>query len=118
MKEDPRFFTKRYELLRLGFIILNLSWIYYKRKIVTGNHSGLFVSPNFLDLASNPVPLHGIAKMTNRNYDYSIQIKLIFGNNHFHAITSLCLAGLKNLVDLRLSLYDFLLSKVSSHHRR
>jgi len=118
LKEYPSLFTKRYELLRLDFMVWNLSWIYDKRKVVAGAHRGFSVTPYLLDLTTNPVTLHRISVVSNRNYYNSVPIKVIATCNHFQSLARIALASLENMVYLRFTFYYFFFRKASSHHIR
>lgn len=118
LKEYPSLFTKRYELLRLDFMVWNLSWIYDKRKVVAGSHRGFCVTPYLLDLTTDPVTLYRISVVANRNYYNSVPIKVIATRNHFQSLARVALASLENMIYLRLTFYYFFFRKASSHHIR
>lgn len=118
LKEYPSLFTKRYELLRLDFMAWNLSWIYNKRKVVTGAHGRFCVTPYFFDLTTDSVALHRISVVSNwNNYD-PVPIKVIMTHNQFHSLARVGLASFEYMIYLRFTFYYFFFRKASSHHIR
>jgi len=118
LKEYPSLFTKRYELLRLDFMLWNLSWIYNKRKVVTGFHSRFCVTPYFLELPTNSVALHRVSVVANRNNYDPVPIKVIMAHNQFHSLARVGLASFEYMIYLRFTFYNFFFRKASSHHIR
>lgn len=118
LKEYPSLFTKRYELLRLDFMVWNLSWIYDTRKVVTGSHSRFCVTPYFLDLTANPVALHRVSVVADRNHNNPVPIKVVMANNQFQSLARVGLASLEYMIYLRFTFYYFFFRKASSHHIR
>ena len=116
LKEYPSLFTKRYELLRLDFMVWNLSWIYDKRKVVTGAHRRFCITPYFLDLPTNSVTLHRVSVVANRNNNNSVQIKFSMTHNQFHSLARVSLTSFEYMIYLRFTFYYFFFRKASSHH--
>ncbi len=116
--KHPSLIAEREYLFLLECIIKNLSWIHNKCKIVTGDHPGLFCTPNFLDLSTDPVSLDSITVMTDRNYHNPINIQLVLTYDKFQPTAGIMPAGLENSVNLRFTFYNFLFRKASSHHIR
>ena len=118
LKEYPSVFTKRYELLRLDFMVWNLSWIYDKCKVVTGMHQRFCVTPYLLDLTTDSVTLYRVSVVANRNHNNPVPIKFIMAYNHFHSLARVTPASFENMINFRFTFYYFFLRKASSHHIR
>jgi len=85
----------------------SLSWIHHKREIKATRESGFLKAPNFLNLASYPIPLYGSTVMPDR-YDHNPASSLVIRrDNKPYVVTVILPALCKNPINFGFLLNDF-----------